>query len=200
MRLETCNLRLETCNLRLETCIRPYLLAIVIIIFTLSSYPVPSVSANESEKRSYKTQYATIYYTQEDELYSFAKRITASRSPTTTYKRNQVFIKNKIDRIVYRVKVILDMHPADFHFSIYLYNTYRDLQEVYRGMDVMGKMPIAFYSHRLKAIYISLENLNDGVFAHEVAHAVINAYFGTPPPLRMQEILAQYVDKHLLGQ
>jgi hypothetical protein len=175
-------------------------LAIVIIIFASSSYPVPALSANGGEQKSYKTQYTTIYYSQEDELYDFAKRISVSGFPTSVYERNPIILKNRADRIVYRVMLVLDMHPTDFHFNLHLFNTYRELKEVYRNKGALGKAPIAFYSHRSKAIYISLENLNDGVFAHEVAHAVINAYFGTPPPARMQEILAQYVDKHLWGE
>jgi hypothetical protein len=30
-----------------------------------------------------------------------------------------------------------------------------------------------------------------------MAHAVINFYFKVPPPAKMQEILAQYVDLHV---
>lgn len=108
--------------------------------------------------------------------------------------------KNRVDRIVEKIAAILDMHPPDLHFSIYLYQTYRELENTYRGMGIMGKAPIAFYSHRTKAIYVSLENITDRILAHEIAHAVINFYFGTPPPGRMQEILAQYVDKHLWEQ
>ena len=52
------------------------------------------------------------------------------------------------------------------------------------------------------AILLGYGRCNDGlvgVLAHEVAHAIINQYFAVPPPSKVQEILSQYVDKHLWG-
>jgi len=89
------------------------------------------------------------------------------------------------------------MHPSELSFSIYLYQTYKEVEAIYRAIGGRGKAPIAFYSHRTKTIYVSLESITDRILAHEIAHVIINAYFGTPPPERMQEILAQYVDKYL---
>ena len=62
---------------------------------------------------------------------------------------------------------------------------------------MIGTPPVAFYSHGMAGIYLTTERLNAGILAHEIAHAVINAYFVTPPPAKMQEILSQYVDRHL---
>jgi hypothetical protein len=93
-----------------------------------------------------------------------------------------------------------------------LYRTFLKNYQPYRRLQITSKPPktnksespdlgklflVAFYSHRTKAIYISLKSITDRSFAHETAHAVINFYFIIPPPGRMQEILAQYVDKHL---
>lgn len=102
--------------------------------------------------------------------------------------------------IVERVCRILDMYPPNLHFNIYIYTLQRDIEKLYFRMGashIFEKIPIAFYSHKSKTIYVSLENITSGVLAHEIAHAVINFHFHTPPPQRMQEILAQYVDKHL---
>jgi hypothetical protein len=62
---------------------------------------------------------------------------------------------------------------------------------------MLGAVPVAFYSHGSRTIVISIDDITDRILAHEIAHAVICAYFLPPPPVRMQEILAQYVDKHL---
>lgn len=105
--------------------------------------------------------------------------------------------KNRVDRIVEKISEILDMHPPDLYFTIKLYQNRREIESLYKSMGGLGKAPIAFYSHRTKSIYVSLENITDRILAHEITHAVINFYFGTPPPGRMQEILAQYVDKYL---
>jgi len=105
--------------------------------------------------------------------------------------------QTRVDRIVERVRTFLDMYPPDLYFGIYLFQTYDEIENAYKTMGILGKAPIAFYSHRTKAIYISIEDITDRILAHEIAHAVINFYFVTPPPGKMQEILAQYVDKHL---
>lgn len=105
-----------------------------------------------------------------------------------------------MDNIVERVSRLLDMYPSDLHFNIALYPKDKDIERAFLsmgGLRTYETAPIAFYSHKRRTIYISLEKLTAGVLAHEIAHAIINVYFDTPPPERMQEILAQYVDRHL---
>ena len=44
---------------------------------------------------------------------------------------------------------------------------------------------------------MDLTQLRVGILAHEMAHAVIDHYFGVKPPKATAEILAQYVDAHI---
>ena len=76
------------------------------------------------------------------------------------------------------------MYPDNFHIKISLYPQYKE------GM-------VALYSHKTKSITVYADRVTDGVFAHEIAHAVICNYFSEPPPRKIQEILAQYVDRYL---
>jgi len=175
-------------------------LLLINTLIAISALILLSPAAARAEtiwQENYKTQQTTVYHNGEDALATFIMKVGGRGKRNLPYARNPSTKQNSIDRIVYRVKTILDMHPVNFHFDIYIYPTYRELKRVYRGMGLMGRAPIAFYAHRSRAIYIALDRLNEGVFAHEVAHAVINRYFATPPPARMQEILAQYVDKYL---
>jgi hypothetical protein len=88
-------------------------------------------------------------------------------------------------------------HPSDLHISILLYPDHNTLDHIFRQLSSTGSTPIAFYSHKTKTIHVDISSVTSGVLGHEIAHAVINFYFGTPPPAKMQEILAQYVDLHL---
>jgi hypothetical protein len=54
----------------------------------------------------------------------------------------------------------------------------------------------SFYFHEEKTIYISTEDLDLGMLAHEIAHAIISHYFVVPPSERVQEVLSGYVDFH----
>lgn len=148
--------------------------------------------------KNYKTQYAIIHYSNDNDLAIFTKNIDKGFSfSSESIENNPLLTKNRVDKIVERVRALLDMYPSGLYFSIYLYQTNKEIETMYRSMGFFDKAPIAFYSHRTKAIYISLESITDRIFAHETAHAVINFYFIIPPPARMQEILAQHVDRYL---
>lgn len=166
---------------------------LILIILTLF---LPSAAFGE--EKVLETFYASIYYQADEDLVDFAGRI--SRVPYASRhegEQSKSDLKQDIDKIVYRVKTLLDMYPQNMRFSVRIYTDPLSVRERYAEHSKRGKAPIAFYSHQTKTIYCALPNLSGGIFAHEVAHAVINFYFPVTPPAQMQEILAQYVDKHL---
>ena len=132
-------------------------------------------------KNSIETRFATIHYNDEEELRNFFWRITGQR---VTLADSTDLVKNRVDELVERVETTLEMYPAKLHFFITFKERYT--QET-----------IAEYSHATRTILVALDRVTDGVLAHEMAHAVMNAYFPVPPPEKAQEILAQYVDAHL---
>ena len=91
----------------------------------------------------------------------------------------------RLDRLVERVQTVLDMWPKNFLITIHLH----------RGALAANK--VAYYEKSTKIIHVSVDYASDGVLAHEIAHANMFQFFQTPPPSKMQEILAQYVDKNL---
>lgn len=142
-------------------------------------YPLLS-SAAEFEK-TFRTNYSTIYYSQDKDMDDFIWHIGGQRLEFLSDKQ---LASNRVDRIVDRVHAILDMRPKDLKFDIYLH----------RGP--MKENKVAFYDSKAKAINIYVDYVTDGVLAHEVAHVIINRYFVSPPS-KIQEILTQYVDKYL---
>lgn len=129
----------------------------------------------------FKTTYTNIFYSADEDLSDFLWRISGKRFDFT---QDSEPAKSGVDTIIRRVQSILDMYPDNFHIKIILYPYYEE------GMA-------ALYSHKTKSITLYADRVTDGVFAHEVAHAVICNYFPEPPPHKIQEILAQYVDKYL---
>ena len=145
-----------------------------------------------------ETMYASVSYRDDQALLDFGRRIGAGEAALVRDDgRAREMAKENIDRLVFRVKNLLDMHPPKFRFSIIVLSTSNETKEAYRALGLGGTAPIAFYRQKSHTVYVSLDKLSPGILAHEVAHAVINAFFSTPPPAQMQEILAQYVDKHL---
>ncbi len=133
-------------------------------------------------------------------MYSFSGTLSKGLFSYIEASKNPEVVKNRVDNIVERVSKLLDMYPSDLHFNITLYPKDKDVERAFLsmgGLRIYETAPVAFYSHKRRTIYVSIEKLSAGVLAHEIAHAIINVYFDTPPPERMQEILAQYVDRHL---
>ena len=49
----------------------------------------------------------------------------------------------------------------------------------------------------INTIYITAENFKKAVLGHEVAHAVISHYFVVQPSMKVQEVLAGYIEYQL---
>ncbi|MBN1871787.1 MAG: hypothetical protein JW800_04350 [Candidatus Omnitrophica bacterium] len=129
----------------------------------------------------FKTDYTVIYYTQCDELNDFLWKI-GNIAPSCG--SDVCLVKTRVDRIVERVEDILGIYPENFKVDIYLKTGYKEGE-------------IALYSETTRTITIFVERVTDGVLAHEMAHALIHAYFKTSPSRNVQEILCQYVDAYL---
>ncbi len=171
---------------------RAALFAVLLFLFS------PPLLAQESPGERYQTRYADILYTREQDLRSFTSDIGQGLSLwTESPRKNPVLTQHRVDGIVDSVIKLLDMRPVTLRFSIRLYRRQTDLEQAYRRIGVLREVPAAFYSHQSRTISVSLDNISARMLAHEIAHAVICAYFSAPPPARMQEILAQYVDEHL---
>ena len=126
------------------------------------------------------TKFTVIRYADDQDLAKFCWRITGQRVLTG----GEGLVRSRVDELVRRVEEILEMYPGNFRFTILLVNG-------------NAEMPVAQYSHGTRTVSVAVDRATDGVLAHEIAHAVICVYFPVPPPERAQEILAQYVDKHL---
>ena len=159
---------------------------------------IPAYLMAEEGSKTYQTQYATISSASEADRYRFTRNIGSGLSfLSESPEKNPLLAKTRVDKIVETVSFLLGMHPLKLHFTISLYKTQTEVAAAYRALGMLGAAPVAFYSHRSRTIVVSIDDITDRILAHEIAHAVICAYFVTPPPVRMQEILAQYVDKNL---
>ena len=54
-----------------------------------------------------------------------------------------------------------------------------------------------WYRYRNNTVYLNVQDVHEGMLAHELAHAIIDHYLSVRPPRATAEILARYVDSHL---
>ncbi len=106
-------------------------------------------------------------------------------------------LANKIDILIRKARKILDMYPQNFRVDIKIYNNDEELRNAYKDIFEEAASHKAFYIHKFKTIYISVDNLSASVLAHEIGHAIIDNYFSVTPPTKIAELLACYVDLHL---
>jgi len=134
------------------------------------------------QEKIFKTKYTTIHYNDDKDLSDLLWKLGGARIDFTADKE---MASNRVDKIIERVETILDMRPKDLNINIYL------------ARGELKYNDVAYYRYKTNALYISVDKVSDGVFAHEITHAIINSYFTMPTPSKIQEILGQYVDKYL---
>ena len=173
-----------------------HLFFLIIALINVSFFVVPPVFAQE-EWKTYESNCCTIQYSDAGHLETFTLRTGGFKYTSKGLNDNPSNVIKRVDEIMEKVQATLDMYPSDFHISILLYPDYQSVEKIFRKFTLTGNIPLAFYSHKTKSIYVNSDSVTDGVLAHEMAHAVINFYFKVPPPAKMQEILAQYVDLHI---
>lgn len=177
-----------------------------IILFTLfllsDAVPVTSL-AQPLEYAKISTQYATVSYQDKTLLRLFNKRIKL-RSMGYLMKRGGSIqlslegdVSRKIDIIVERVETILGMWPKNFKVHIFVMRTANDVQTLYKKKYLRESNFLAFYAPLEKSIYISADDAESIVLAHELAHAVIDQYFTETASLKIHELLSDYVTEHL---
>ena len=101
------------------------------------------------------------------------------------------------DTIFRRSQELLDMYPPGVHVAVKIASTQDAIQSVHAARYGIGTEAIAFYVFEDNTIYATAKELSTSVLAHEMAHCIIDHYFGVRPPRKIEEMLAMYVDAHL---
>ena len=107
-------------------------------------------------------------------------------------------LSEMLDILFLRVCNTLDMQLYSFKGNIKICKDYEQLKSIYKNLfnaDLGGM--VSFYVYDLNTIYISTESFKREVLGHEIAHAVISHYFVVQPPMKVQEVLAGYVEYQL---
>jgi hypothetical protein len=149
-----------------------------------------------------KTRYATVQYADTKLLYEFDEELYVGRQLGRMLKgmrsvSRQDDIKNKIDLVVEKVEMVLDMFPERIHFTLVLLPSRKDVQRIYREKYSKKVDHIAYYSLKEKTIYIAVDDASLRVFSHEIGHMIVDHYFEVRPPYRIHEVLAQYAEEHV---
>ncbi|HEA65706.1 MAG TPA: hypothetical protein ENI07_02625 [Desulfobacterales bacterium] len=185
------------------------------ILFTFpKKNAVPAVSKSKPSQRKndqgvsfqrIETRYAVIRYETLKDLKKFDRKIDYSPGESSLKSffspSGSINViassKKKVETLFRRVQKILDMRGKIEKVNINLYRKKR-FDEVYYRLAGIKRRVRSWYIFELKIIYINVDDVHEGILAHEMAHHIIDHYLSVRPPRATAEILARYVDKHLL--
>lgn len=113
-------------------------------------------------------------------------------------------VTKRVDAVYERVQDILGMRTKTKKVIIKIFSNKKQFHATYQKLnkDTLQSYQMtvgirAFYIQKNDTIYLNINDLHEGMLAHEMAHSIIDHYFLVRPPTSTAEILAQYVDKHL---
>lgn len=93
---------------------------------------------------------------------------------------------------------VLDMQLFSFHGTIKVTRDEAELAEIYRrlyGTERAGEK--GFYIYDINTVYVAAPDFTREIVGHEMAHAIISNFFVVQPPMKVQEVLAGYIEYQL---
>jgi hypothetical protein len=151
-------------------------------------------------------EHFTILYQADTDIFSLIEALNISPSDKLLAGRGsasglspEAELAEALDTLFIRVCDTLDMRLyKSFQGTIKICSNNEALCRTYFNLfssELNSNYP--FYVHSFNTIYISAENFTVAMLGHEIAHAVISHYFVVLPSVKIQEVLAGYVEYQL---
>ncbi|MFT5726111.1 MAG: hypothetical protein ACI8PB_000229 [Desulforhopalus sp.] len=149
-----------------------------------------------------QSRYVTVRYSNKQLLHDFNDELVLNRKLRYYLrKKNIVTVQDeviaKLDVLIEKAEVVLDMFPSNLHITVVLLGKRKDVANMYKSKYGKKANHIAYYSLKEKTIYISVNDTKLRVIAHEIGHAIVDHYFKVRPPYNIHELMAQFTEKHI---
>lgn len=149
-----------------------------------------------------KGRYGTLHFNNDELLKEFNEQIDLNRKLSYYMRKKRIVtvgdeVMAKLETIIERVEVVLDMFPDNLNINVVLLPDQSDVSRMF--LQKYGKKAnhIAYYSLSEDTIYISVDDARLRVIAHEIGHAVVDHFFKVRPPYNIHELMAQFAEKHV---
>ncbi len=106
----------------------------------------------------------------------------------------------KVDALFVKVQRILDMRKKMKKVRVNVYSDTEQLHKAYYRLYKKECKLRGWYLYKRHTVYLNVQDVQEGMLAHEFAHAIIDHFLTVRPPRASAEILARYVDKHLFEE
>lgn len=150
-----------------------------------------------------KSRYVTLVFSDMEVLQEFNRNLQLNgKLDYAIRQKNVITVADealaKVDIIIEKVEVVLDMFPDNYHIQLVLLPNASEVAVIYKQKYGKNVNHIAYYSLSEKTIYISANDTRLRVLAHEIGHSVVDYYFlQVRPPYNIHELMAQFAEQHV---
>jgi hypothetical protein len=173
-----------------------------LIIFSCSSLFALDFKDGYKGNKRLKSNFFTVYFESDQALNNFEFAIDVpyniralTLEPTVLYETGDV--AGELDILYLAVSAILDIELSKYSCKIKVCDDAESLSRISNRLFGRTIDVPAFYVLENNTIYVDARDVNINILGHELAHAIQNEYFVVPPPQKIQEVLAGYVEYQL---
>lgn len=151
------------------------------------------------------TEHFTIYYKPGVDINALISQLHVSQTDqiltnlTVNTSSPQAQLSSMVEVLFVRASDVLNMHIYNLKANIKIFATQQDLTSFYDNL-FHARIPctgFGFYLDDERSIYMSAERFRREILGHEMGHALISRYFVVQPSVRIQEVLAGYIEYQL---
>jgi hypothetical protein len=174
-------------------------LAVVLAVFLFIGYSFANEDDGFGPARKIESKHFTVYYAPELDPNKLAQGLDISPlDKVISGGSYQNDLGGMIDTLFSQVCDILDMQLYSFHGNIKVCRDSKQISDIYNNLfDKELTQSHSFYVYALNTVYISAQHFKREVLGHEIGHAVISHYFVVLPSVKIQEVLAGFVEYQL---
>jgi len=175
------------------------------LVFLILSGSAFALSDSDTQWNSIETKYTVIHYQSEKDLAKFSKKVDFGEKEGFSVLsflgvgKDKLIgrVSAKVDAVYERAQEILDMRRKMKKLVINIYHNEDHLHKAYTEIYKEPCQVRAWYIFDQNTVYVQVDDLHEGMLAHEMAHSIIDHYLLMSPPAASAEILARYVDANL---
>lgn len=152
--------------------------------------------------RRMESRYFDIYIESGVDLQALTMKLSVPPSIKSIIRRpvaylNSYTLVDQLDTLLLAVLEIMDIRLKNFKCKLKICKNRSGLSDVADTLFGQEISPGGFYVVSLETLYVDAENVTLTILGHELSHAVQTQYFVVPPPEKIQEVLAGYVEFQL---
>ena len=174
-------------------------LAVVLVLSLFAGFSIAAEDDGFGSARKIESRHFTIYFAPQLDPGELARSLDIRASDKLiSGGAYQSGLGGMIDTLFTQACDILDMQLYSFHGAIKICRDTNQVNAIYRNLfDKDLPKSHSFYLYNTNTIYISAENFKREVLGHEIGHAIISHYFVVSPSVKIQEVLAVFVEYQL---